>query len=87
MKKFEIINDKWIKHNPLNDNFDAIKIAAIVKFVVYDSNIHLPLGEEAKIISFINNSQGAYFSLVYKKSEQEEFKDDLAFFEKLLFKQ
>lgn len=84
MKKFEIINDKWIKtlnENNNRDEYSAIKINDITLMA------SRKLGEDSTIGSFsiyIRADSNA-LSFYYKKSEEEQYKSDLKILENLLF--
>ena len=85
MKKFEIINDKWIKKvnldgSKLNAILFAIKISEIKSIICFEGI--------ATISSTIrlNINQSTYIELVYVKGEEQDFKEDIIFFENLLFK-
>jgi hypothetical protein len=91
MKKFEIINGKWIKtakgrtDNRVGSTTDicsALKISSISK--IYVSAVEIK-GELHYYIIFQVVSDNDMV-IVYEKSEESEFKDDLQFFENLLYK-
>jgi hypothetical protein len=80
MKKFEIVNNKWIKELALGEYglSSAIKISSISH--ITSSSID---GGKTSSISLYIESHRIEFK--YGITEQTEYKDDLAFLEKLLF--
>jgi len=80
MKKFEIINDKWIRTED-SIGHRALKISAI-------TSIYNWKGKEVSIISLSINGHNR-INISYKISdisEHEQYEKDLTFFENLLFK-
>ncbi len=83
MKKFEILNDRWIKQldfgvNPDSFSFAAIKLSDVscISGNIYDTN-------DYRI--WISTS-GGHLLIVYKSSEGIQYNEDLTFLEKLLIK-
>lgn len=82
MKKFEIINNQWIKQQDLATDLTGKLSAAIkisdVAFITsqYDSN-------RTSITLWICTSSGN-LPFIYYKTEFDQYKEDLALLEKLL---
>lgn len=80
MKKFEIINGKWIKNLDLKgaSSFSTIKISSIDVIGSSSSTGYSEI--------FIGTG-GANLSFTYSSTEQTQYKSDLEFLENLLFNQ
>jgi hypothetical protein len=84
MKKFEILNNKWISQLDFSTNvrgytamfFNVIKIDDITRICCED--------EMHGFFIHIGNFDGS-MSLFYNKTEKEDFDRDLSFFKSLLF--
>ncbi len=85
MKKFEIINNKWIKanndHPSLESSTTTLKINSIS---IINCNIHK---EALNIIGLMGSSSSVSIQLNYKKDELELFENDLKILEDLLYNQ
>lgn len=82
MKKFEIINNYWIKQlvfNAKSDKSAAIKISAISLINSWES-------DDKFCINFFSYGK-SLLQFFYNNSEKEQFENDLLFFERLLFNQ
>jgi hypothetical protein len=81
MKKFEIINNRWIRKLVLKEGFlySAVKISSINQIYSFTidggESLHLNLHDES----------GANIDFLYSKTEHVQYKEDLAFFENLLY--
>jgi hypothetical protein len=71
MRRFQIINDKWIK--------EGIKSISLIE------DFHI--NEENYGISLIGGSNTVHLSLDYNSKNKEQFYDDLKFLENLLHNQ
>lgn len=87
MKKFEIINGRWIKKLDFKNNKDeqvSIKISAVSCFhcAKLDEDYSISLGSFG---IYITADGGSSLTFYYMKAEEQQYKNDVAFFEKLLF--
>ncbi len=83
MKKFEIVNNRWIKQidlsiNPNSYSFNAIRIND-VSFI--SGSVEL-IGTSNYYILIYTSGGKLFFQ--YESSEEKQYKEDLIFFEKLL---
>jgi len=91
MKKFEIINGKWIRKlvfGKFEEEYisDVLKISEIkrISFMHRIPRSQYDNVEEQYVIS-VDVSSGISMSWVYEKKEYESFQNDLKFLEELLF--
>jgi hypothetical protein len=91
MKKFEIINNTWIKKLDLKKTVDtsthieimnAAKISSISRTWAYSFEM---FGRIEYHICLMSDC-GTSLEFIYEKSQEQEFKNDLIFFENLFFK-
>ncbi|EFK97924.1 conserved hypothetical protein [sediment metagenome] len=89
MKKFEIINDKWIKSIPQHQsetNISAMKIKSVsliqseIVSAEYEKEYHVRY-----FISLTGCSDDVNLTFRYKTEEIEQFKSDLEFLENLIY--
>ena len=80
MKKFEIINDKWIKKiDSPEKEVEAMKLKAISK---------ISFKEDEVVGSIVLSGDGVWIMFHYHfKNEFEQFKSDLKFLENLVYNQ
>jgi len=89
MKKFEIVNNKWIKKIGIGDFTNAIKINTISKiqsgFSEKDYNGYVKPFPYSIFLSTDCDDMALDFN--YSKSEKEDYEKDLKFLEDLLYNQ
>jgi hypothetical protein len=87
MKRFEIINNKWIKAT--GSSVNSIKLDSVSRilsgFNDKDYNGYEILDPYKIFLSSDGNTMAMCFT--YKKTEKEEFEKDLNFLENLLYNQ
>jgi hypothetical protein len=88
MKKYEIINDSWIKKNDTNTSkntisgHESLKIISITHVMTYA--VKPNLDDWSHTISL--TSAGGRLTFQYEGSELEIYKEDLKIFENLIYK-
>jgi len=90
MKRFEILNDRWIKQlNIKNIVSDYSTTTSILYALKISSITHINassnLANGYLTFSISLGTDGCSFYFEYNKDEENEFKNDLSFFENLLF--
>jgi len=95
MRKFEIINNKWIKYTYQNTNKYNINNTTITTSIEIKSisliQVEIASKEHEKsfnvryYITLIGNTEENNISLEYKSEEENQFNSDLKFLENLIY--